>query len=79
MKKYVTVPVNQNQFDALVSLDYNIGVGNFKSSSVVKNLTAGDFAAAAQSFALWNKSGGQVSQGLVNRRNMEIDLFNTPA
>ncbi|WP_158044351.1 pesticin C-terminus-like muramidase [Skermanella pratensis] len=78
VKTYVKVAVNQNQFDAMVSLDYNIGGGNFKNSSVVANINKGDFAAAAESFKLWNKSGGQVVQGLVNRRNLEVALFNTP-
>lgn len=78
VKTYVKVAVNQNQFDAMVSLDYNIGGGNFKNSSVVANINKGDFAAAAESFKLWNKSGGQVVQGLVNRRNLEVELFNTP-
>jgi len=78
VQNYVTVPVNQNQFDAMVSLDYNIGGGNFKNSSVVANLNKGDVAAAAESFKLWNKSGGKVVQGLVNRRELEVALFNTP-
>jgi len=78
VQNYVLVPVNQNQFDAMVSLDYNIGGGNFKSSSVVANLNKGDVAAAAESFKLWNKSGGKVVQGLVNRRELEVALFNTP-
>jgi lysozyme len=78
VRTYVTVPVNQNQFDAMVSLDYNIGGGNFKNSSVVANINKGDFVAAANSFKLWNKSGGVVVQGLVNRRELEVTLFNTP-
>lgn len=78
VQTYVTVPVNQNQFDAMVSLDYNIGGGNFKNSSVVAYLNKGDVAAAAESFKLWNKSGGKVVQGLVNRRELEVALFNTP-
>jgi GH24 family phage-related lysozyme (muramidase) len=78
VRTYVTVQVNQNQFDAMVSLDYNIGGGNFKNSSVVTNLNKGDVAAAAESFKLWNKSGGKVVQGLINRRELEVALFNTP-
>ena len=67
MRAYVTVLVNQNQFDAMVSLDYNIGGGNFKNSSVVANINKGDFVAAANSFKLWNKSGGVVVQGLAHK------------
>ena len=78
VRSCVKVAVNQNQFDAMVSLDYNIGGGNFKNSSVVANINKGDFVAAANSFKLWNKSGGVVVQGLVNRRELEVALFNTP-
>lgn len=69
---------NQNQFDAMVLLCYNIGVGGFKKSSVLKAHNRGDFAAAARAFGLWNKSGGKVYQGLVKRRADEAALYLTP-
>ncbi|MFW2148666.1 lysozyme [Acinetobacter sp. TY1] len=71
----VTVPINQNQFDALVSLTYNIGTGAFIESTLLKKLNLGDFKAAATQFAVWNKGGGKVMQGLVNRRAEERKLF----
>ena len=75
----VKVAITQEQFDALVSLAFNIGSGNFRGSSVVRRLNAGDAIGAAAAFALWNKieQGGQlvVSQGLVNRRAAEAQLF----
>ena len=74
----ITAPVNENQFGAMVSLCYNIGPGNFKSSSVVKRFNAGDITGAAEAFLMWNKANGKVMQGLVNRREAEKKLFLTP-
>ena len=71
----VTVPLNQNQFDVLVSLAYNIGTNAFKNSTLVKKLNAGDIRGAAAQFDVWNKGGGKVMQGLVNRRAKEKALF----
>lgn len=65
----------QNQFDALVSLAYNIGIGAMSKSSVVKALNRGDVAKAGDSFMLWNKAGGKVLPGLVRRREAEKTLF----
>ena len=71
----VTVSINQNQFDALVSLAYNIGTSGFKNSTLVKKLNAGDIRGAAAQFDVWNKGGGKRMQGLVNRRAVERKLF----
>ncbi|MFN3074739.1 lysozyme [Acinetobacter sp. TY2] len=71
----VTVSINQNQFDALVSLTYNIGTGAFKESTLLKRLNALDYKGASAQFAVWNKGGGRVMQGLVNRRAVERELF----
>jgi lysozyme len=73
------VVLNQNQFDAIVSLCYNIGVGAFQGSTVLKELIAGDYSAAAKAFELWNKGTVDgvkvVLAGLVNRRRDERNLF----
>lgn len=61
----------QGQFDAMVSFAYNVGVGAFKSSSVLRAFNRGDHEAAAAAFALWNKSAGRVLSGLVRRRKSE--------
>jgi GH24 family phage-related lysozyme (muramidase)/LysM repeat protein len=76
----VKVPVTQNQFDALVSFAYNIGAGQsgFKGSTALSRLNKGDTAGAAEAMTWWNKSEGKVSQGLINRRADEVELFNTP-
>lgn len=67
--------INQCQFDALVSLAYNIGTAALKKSSVYKYIKTGDFKSAANAFLLWNKAGGKVLNGLTRRRNAERDLF----
>ena len=71
----VKVPLNQNQFDALVSLAYNIGSSAFKSSTLVKKLNSGDYHGAADQFNVWINAGGKRMQGLVNRRDKEKLLF----
>ncbi len=71
----ITVPVNENQFGALVSLAYNIGPGAFKGSTVLRKLNDGDYQGAADAFLMWNKAGGKVLAGLVRRRNAERELF----
>jgi lysozyme len=69
--KGLKVPVTQNQFDALVSLAFNIGNTAFAKSTLLKKLNAGDRAGAADQFLVWNKDNGKVVQGLVNRRRSE--------
>jgi lysozyme len=71
----VKVPLTQNQFDALVSLTYNIGTGAFEKSTLLKKLNTGDYQGAADQFTVWNKGGGKVLQGLVNRRAKEKEVF----
>jgi lysozyme len=75
VNKAVTRPMTQNQFDACVSLAFNIGAAGFATSTVVRKLNAGDTAGAADAFRLWNKAGGQILQGLVNRREAERAQF----
>lgn len=77
-------PLSSNQFSALVSLAYNIGLGNFSASTVAAMLNAGLFAQAPAAFMKWVKikdpATGElvVSDGLVRRRSAEVRLFNTP-
>jgi lysozyme len=77
----VTVKLNDNQFGALVSFTYNLGTGNFKKSTLLKKVNAGDFAAAAKEFAKWNKAGKPLKElkGLTRRRAAEAALFLAPA
>ena len=78
VKDLVKVPLNQNQFDALVSFTFNLGKGNLATSTLLKKLNAGNYAGAAQEFPRWNKAGGQVLAGLTKRRAAEAQLFQTP-
>ena len=74
----VKVPLNQNQFDALVSFAYNVGVGALKQSTTLRKLNAGDYASAADALTMWTKCKGKVLAGLVRRRKEERALFLTP-
>lgn len=71
----VKVPIAQHEFDALVSLCFNIGEARFKRSTTVRRLNAEDRPGAAEAFLWWNKAGGSVLRGLVNRRKRESVLF----
>lgn len=71
----VLVALNQNQFDALVSLTYNIGQSAFKSSTLLKKLNTKDYVRAANQFDVWVNAGGKRMQGLVNRRKREKEVF----
>lgn len=71
----VRVPLNQNQFDTLVSLAYNIGTNAFKNSTLVKKLNDGDYQGTANQFNVWVVAGGKRMQGLVNRRAAEKEVF----
>ena len=75
----VKVPLNQNQFDALVSFTYNVGVGALKQSTALRKLNAGDYAGAADALTMWTKCNGKVLAGLVRRRKEERALFLAPA
>jgi lysozyme len=76
---YVKVPLDQNQFDALVCLVFNIGNFAFHDSSVLKAVNAQDWAAVPDFWRLWNKETKRgklvVNKGLVSRREKEIELF----
>jgi lysozyme len=74
----VKVPLGENRTTALESLTYNIGVFGFAHSTVLRDVNTGNFAAVPGAFRLWNKAGGAVCQGLINRRNDEVRLWLHP-
>ena len=74
----VAVPLTSNQFSALVSLIFNIGIGNFEQSTLLRDLNAGDYDIAAQQFLVWDKQRGVDLPGLDARRAEEKALFETP-
>ena len=70
----VAHPMRDNERIAFVSLSYNIGVGAFCQSTVVRRFNAGDKAGACDAILMWNRAGGKVVQGLVNRRVKEREM-----
>lgn len=75
VKRYVTVPLNGNQFAALVSLVYNIGPGNFRKSTMLEHLNDGEMDKAAAEFPRWKRVGKREVKGLSRRRSAEKELF----
>lgn len=81
ISKWVTVPLNQNQYDAISSFVFNLGAGNFAGSTLLKKLNAKDYEGASKEFIRWNK--GRVKgvlvemPGLTRRRLAEQKLFTT--
>lgn len=75
--KLVKVPLTQNQFDALVSFEFNIGYGAFNSSTLLKLLNQGKYTDAANQFGRWVYTNKKVLPGLVKRRAAEKELFVT--
>jgi lysozyme len=78
VERLVRVPLNDNEFGALVSIVFNIGAGAFEHSTLLRKLNSGDRAGAANEFKRWNRGGGRVLAGLVRRRAAENALFRDP-
>lgn len=74
----ITVPVNDNQFCALESFVFNIGIGAFRRSSLLRKLNAGESAAVPNELRRWVRAGGKVLAGLKRRREAEARLWLTP-
>lgn len=74
IRQCIRVPLYQNEFDAYISLAYNIGTGAFCKSTLVKKLNARDYAGACEEIRRWNKAGGKVLAGLVKRREAEYRM-----
>ena len=73
----VTANINQNQFDALVDFVFNLGCHALLTSTLLRDVNSGQFAAAAAQFQLWDHAGGVVVPGLLKRRQAEATLFST--
>jgi lysozyme len=71
----ITRPITQGQFDALVSLAFNIGTDNFRTSTLVKRFNAGDARAAGEQLFAWRHVNGKVSPNLCKRRAAELWAF----
>lgn len=72
LKQCVTVPLAQNEYDAYISLAYNIGASAFCGSTLVKRLNAQDYAGACAQILVWNKFKGRPLAGLTKRRQAEF-------
>lgn len=68
-------PMTQGQFDAMVSLAFNIGAEAFRKSTLVRKFNEGDTAGAGQQFVVWHKVAGQLNAGLLQRRAAELWMF----
>ncbi len=75
IRRHVTVPLNQPQFDALCSFGFNCGTGAIATSTLTRRLNAGEYAAVPHELGRWVKAGGQTLPGLVRRRKAEGRLF----
>lgn len=71
----ITAPTTQGQFDAMVSLAYNIGLGNFGKSTLLKKHNARCYTCAADQFRVWNRAAGKVMNGLTKRRAAEREVY----
>ncbi|MFN3991270.1 MAG: lysozyme [Erythrobacter sp.] len=71
----IKVPTTQNQFDAMVSLTYNIGAQALRRSTLLSHHNARRFNDAANEFLRWNRAGGRVMAGLTRRREAERRLY----
>ncbi len=78
VNKIVTVVLTQSQFDALVDFTFNLGPGNFSSSTLLRDINAGSFPAAVAQFDIWDHCGGVVNAGLLRRRQAEAAEFSGP-
>jgi lysozyme len=71
----VKVPLEQHQFDSMVSWVFNLGSGNLSSSTLLKKLNNSEYDEVPEQIKRWNKAGGKVLEGLVRRREAEALLF----
>ena len=74
--KLLKIPLSNNKVCALISLAFNIGINNFKDSTLLKYINSNQLNLVPDQFKLWRKSNGKVLQGLVNRRSAEVELWN---
>jgi lysozyme len=77
IKRYVKVPLTQHQFDALVDFAFNVGIGNFKHSTLLAHLNSGYLSGAEAEFQKWATVNGSVVAGLLRRRQAETKLFDS--
>lgn len=77
VESLIRVSTTQEQFDAMVSLAYNIGLGAFSKSTLLRKHNDKCYTCAANQFPLWNKAAGKVMNGLIRRRAAERELYSS--
>lgn len=75
VRRLITYPINQHQFDALVSFAFNLGLGALQRSTLRRKINRGDLVGAQEEFPKWRRAGGKILQGLVRRRAAEAAMF----
>lgn len=75
VRRYVSIPLTQGEFDALVDFTFNLGVGSLEHSTLLKLVNQKDLAYAAEQFDKWDRAGGKVVAGLLRRRLAEKKEF----
>lgn len=78
VERLAQVPLSGNEFSALVSFAYNVGLNALAGSTLLRELNAGDYAGVSAEWGKWTKAGGKTLHGLVARREAERTLFETP-
>ena len=73
--KLIQIPLSDNELAAILSFVYNVGIGNFQSSTMYRKLLSHDYAGAADEFPRWTRAAGKVLPGLIKRRAAEKELF----
>ncbi|NBJ36904.1 glycoside hydrolase family protein [Serratia fonticola] len=76
VERSVKIPASEYQKASLISFSYNVGVKAFESSTLLRKLNAGDSKSACDEMRRWNKAGGKVWKGLINRREVEREICN---
>jgi lysozyme len=74
--RFLRVGVNDNEYAALVSFVFNVGMGAFRRSTLLRMVNLNDFFAAEKEFGLWKYDDGIEQPGLVARREAEVELWN---
>ncbi|WP_447879939.1 lysozyme [Serratia fonticola] len=76
VERSVKIPASEYQKASLISFSYNVGAKAFESSTLLRKLNAGDSKGACDEMRRWNKAGGKVWKGLINRREVEREICN---
>lgn len=77
VNRFARVPLHQHEYDAIVIFTFNIGVTEFSHSTALRRLNAGNYASVSSAMKMFNRAGGGVSNGLINRRAEEAEIFDS--